>query len=85
MDGKEIERSERIQALQNFPVIEQQIREQEEAYCLKRAKDKEEAQRKLREEDENEAKERSHSVFEGQRYADISATLCANYEGLLST
>ncbi|XP_046929774.1 dynein axonemal assembly factor 11 [Lynx rufus] len=75
LDGKEIERSERIQALQNFPVIEQQIREQEEAYCLKRAKDKEEAQRKLREEDENEAKERSHSVFEGQRYADISATL----------
>ncbi|XP_044905738.1 dynein axonemal assembly factor 11 isoform X5 [Felis catus] len=66
LDGKEIERSERIQALQNFPVIEQQIREQEEAYCLKRAKDKEEAQRKLREEDENEAKERSHSVFEGQ-------------------
>ncbi|XP_040350385.1 dynein axonemal assembly factor 11 isoform X3 [Herpailurus yagouaroundi] len=66
LDGKEIERSERIQALQNFPVIEQQIREQEEAYCLKRAKDKEEAQRKLREEDENEAKERRHSVFEGQ-------------------
>ncbi|XP_025778594.1 protein tilB homolog [Puma concolor] len=75
LDGKEIERSERIQALQNFPVIEQQIREQEEAYRLKRAKDKEEAQRKLREEDENEAKERRHSVFEGQRYADISATL----------
>ncbi|XP_077606082.1 dynein axonemal assembly factor 11 isoform X1 [Crocuta crocuta] len=65
LDGKEIERSERIQALQNFPVIEQQVREQEEAYCLKRAQDKEEAQRKLREEEENEAKERSHSDFEG--------------------
>ena len=46
LDGKEIERSERIQALQNLPVVEQRIREQEKAYCLKRAKDKEEAQRK---------------------------------------
>ncbi|EPY77816.1 protein TILB-like protein [Camelus ferus] len=51
LDGKEIERSERIQALQNFPVVEQQIREQEKAYCLRRAKDKEEAQRKLQEEE----------------------------------
>ncbi|XP_034867855.1 dynein axonemal assembly factor 11 isoform X1 [Mirounga angustirostris] len=66
LDGKEIERSERIQALQNFPVIEQQIREQEKAYCLKRAKDKEEAQRNLREEEENEAKGRSYPGFEGQ-------------------
>ncbi|XP_039701821.1 dynein axonemal assembly factor 11 [Pteropus medius] len=57
LDGKEIERSERIQALQNFPVIEQQIREQEKAYFLKRAKDKEEAQRKLQEEHEKEAEE----------------------------
>ncbi|XP_032271871.1 protein tilB homolog isoform X3 [Phoca vitulina] len=66
LDGKEIERSERIQALQNFPVIEQQIREQEKAYCLKRAKDKEEVQRNLREEEENEAKGRSYPGFEGQ-------------------
>ncbi|XP_012907226.1 dynein axonemal assembly factor 11 isoform X2 [Mustela putorius furo] len=66
LDGKEIERSERIQALQNFPVIEQQIREQEKAYCLKRAKDKEEAQRNLREEEEKEAKARSYLGFEGQ-------------------
>ncbi|XP_072630626.1 dynein axonemal assembly factor 11 isoform X1 [Canis lupus baileyi] len=63
LDGKEIERSERIQALQNFPVIEQQIREQEKAYCLRRAKDKEEALKNLREEDKNEAEERS---YEGQ-------------------
>ncbi|XP_011221212.1 protein tilB homolog isoform X3 [Ailuropoda melanoleuca] len=66
LDGKEIERSERIQALQNFPVIEQQIGEQEKAYCLKRAKDKEEAQRNLREEEENEAKGRNYPGFEGQ-------------------
>lgn len=57
LDGKEIERSERIQALQDFPVIEQQIREQEEAYFLRRAKDKEEAQRRLQEEREEEAEE----------------------------
>nr|KAF6405200.1 leucine rich repeat containing 6 [Rousettus aegyptiacus] len=57
LDGKEIERSERIQALQDFPVIEQQIREQEEAYFLRRAKDKEEAQRRLQEEREEEPEE----------------------------
>ena len=51
LDGKEIERSERIQALQNFAAVERKIREQEKAYCLKRAKDKEEAQRKLKEEE----------------------------------
>ncbi|XP_073749320.1 dynein axonemal assembly factor 11 isoform X4 [Callorhinus ursinus] len=67
LDGKEIERSERIQALQNFPVIEQQIGEQERAYCLRRAKDKEEAQRNLREEEGNEAKGRSYPGFEGWR------------------
>ena len=74
LDGKEIERSERIQALQNFPVIEQQIREQEKAYCLRRAKDKEEALKNLREEDKNEAEERS---YEGQRYGNVSTTLHA--------
>ncbi|XP_045037627.2 dynein axonemal assembly factor 11 [Desmodus rotundus] len=57
LDGKEIERSERIQALQNFPEIERQIREQEKAYCLRRAKDKKEAQRKLREEHEDREEE----------------------------
>ncbi|XP_027439808.1 protein tilB homolog isoform X4 [Zalophus californianus] len=67
LDGKEIERSERIQALQNFPVIEQQIGEQERAYCLRRAKDKEEAQRNLQEEEGNEAKGRSYPGFEGWR------------------
>ncbi|XP_066120713.1 dynein axonemal assembly factor 11 isoform X1 [Saccopteryx bilineata] len=57
LDGKEIERSERIQALQDFPVIEQQIGEQEKAYCLRRAKDKKEAERKLQEERENREEE----------------------------
>ncbi|XP_077023805.1 dynein axonemal assembly factor 11 isoform X3 [Tamandua tetradactyla] len=76
LDGKEIERSERIQALQNYPVIEQQIREQEEAYCFKRAKDKEEAERKLQEKHKNEDKtKRSQPGFDGRWYTDISAAL----------
>ncbi|KAF5915296.1 hypothetical protein HPG69_011761, partial [Diceros bicornis minor] len=80
LDGKEIERSERIQALQNFPVIEQQIREQEKAYCLKRAKDKEEAQRKLRENANGDKKERSQPGFDGRWYTDIGATLYAHFQ-----
>ncbi|XP_003792918.1 protein tilB homolog [Otolemur garnettii] len=76
LDGKEIERSERIQALQNYPVIKQQIREQEKAYCLKRTKEKEEAQRKLQEEHKSEGKKRrSNSGFDGRWYTDINATL----------
>lgn len=78
LDGKEIERSERIQALQNFPVIERQIREQEEAYCLRRAKDKEEVQRKLQEEQENKEK-KSRPGFDGRWYTDVAATLYVNH------
>lgn len=73
LDGKEIERSERIQALQNFPVVERQIRQQEEAYRLQRAQDKEEAQRKLREELENK-EQKSRPGFDGRRYTDLGAT-----------
>lgn len=78
LDGKEIERSERIQALQNFPVVEGQIREQERAYCLKRAKDKKEAQRKLQEEHEHKEKE-SHPGLDGRWDADIGPTPYVNY------
>ncbi|NXW10691.1 TILB protein, partial [Fregetta grallaria] len=46
---EEIERSERIQALQNYPEVKQKIREQEQAYLLKRAREKEEAQRRMQE------------------------------------
>ncbi|XP_019506810.1 PREDICTED: protein tilB homolog isoform X1 [Hipposideros armiger] len=79
LDGKEIERSERIQALQNFPVIERQIREQEKAYCLRRAQDKEEAQRKLQEENENKEK-KSHPGFDGCLFTDIASTLPPSVE-----
>ncbi|XP_016071477.1 PREDICTED: protein tilB homolog [Miniopterus natalensis] len=79
LDGKEIERSERIQALQNFPVVEGQIREQERAYCLKRAKDKKEAQRKLQEEHEHKEKE-SHPGLDGRWDADIGPTPLSSVE-----
>ncbi|OPJ88383.1 dynein axonemal assembly factor 11 [Patagioenas fasciata] len=49
LDSKEIERSERIQALQNYPEVKQKIREQEQAYILKRAREKDEAQRRMQE------------------------------------
>ncbi|NXF93881.1 TILB protein, partial [Eubucco bourcierii] len=49
LDSKEIERSERIQALQSYPEVQQKIREQEKAYLLQRAREKEEAQRRMRE------------------------------------
>ncbi|XP_072116610.1 dynein axonemal assembly factor 11-like isoform X3 [Mobula birostris] len=41
LDGKEINRSEQIQALQDFPMVQQCILEQQAAYILKRAKEKE--------------------------------------------
>ncbi|XP_036621113.1 protein tilB homolog [Trichosurus vulpecula] len=77
LDGKEIERSERIKALQNYPVIEQKIREQEKAYCLKRSKEKEEAERKLQEEEEKEKQKenRNNPGFSGHQYTDIDNTI----------
>ncbi|XP_035305557.1 protein tilB homolog [Cricetulus griseus] len=78
LDGKEIERSERIQAFQNYPAVEQQIREQEKAYCLKRAKEKEEAQRKLEEEDEG--KKKSHPGSDGRWYTDTHAARPSSME-----
>nr|KAF6300650.1 leucine rich repeat containing 6 [Myotis myotis] len=72
LDGKEIERSERIQALQDFPEVERQVREQEKAYCRRRARDKSEAQRKLREEQERGEKE-GHPGSDGRWDADVAA------------
>ncbi|XP_072007270.1 dynein axonemal assembly factor 11 isoform X2 [Engystomops pustulosus] len=43
LDGKEIDRSERIQALQDYRQVQQQISEQEEVYLLKRLRDRQEA------------------------------------------
>lgn len=57
LDSKEIERSERIKALQNYPEVKWKIREQERAYLLKRAREKEEAQRKMQERKDEKQKQ----------------------------
>lgn len=77
LDGKEIGRSERIQALQNYPVVEEQIREQEKAYQLRRAKEKEEALGKLAEGCEQEDK-KTNPGTDGLPSTDIPVTLYVN-------
>ncbi|NXE89605.1 TILB protein, partial [Menura novaehollandiae] len=57
LDSKEIERSERIKALQNYPEVKWKIREQEQAYFLKRAREKEEAQRRMQERKDKKQKQ----------------------------
>ncbi|NXX77742.1 TILB protein, partial [Urocolius indicus] len=57
LDSKAIERSERIQALQDYPEVKQKIIEQEKAYLLKRAREKEAAQRKMQERQDKKQKE----------------------------
>ncbi|KAJ1194206.1 hypothetical protein NDU88_003500 [Pleurodeles waltl] len=79
LDGKEIERTERIRAMQNYPAVQKQIREQEQAYQLKRAKQKEEAQIKVEEKDLSRQKARRPG-FDGRWYTDINNTIenCAD-------
>ncbi|XP_066434878.1 dynein axonemal assembly factor 11 isoform X2 [Eleutherodactylus coqui] len=48
LDGKQIERSERIRALQDYQQVQQRIMEQEEAYLLKRSGERQEAQNQSR-------------------------------------
>lgn len=62
LDSKEIERSERIQALQNYPEVKQKIREQEQAYLLKRAREKEEAQRRMQERKDKKQKQMESNI-----------------------
>ncbi|NXA58103.1 TILB protein, partial [Mohoua ochrocephala] len=57
LDSKEIERSERIKALQNYAEVKWKIREQERAYLLKRAREKEEAQRRMQERKDKKQKQ----------------------------
>uniref|UniRef100_A0A8C4UC62 Leucine-rich repeat-containing protein 6 n=1 Tax=Falco tinnunculus TaxID=100819 RepID=A0A8C4UC62_FALTI len=57
LDSKEIERSERIQALQNYPEVKQKIREQEQVYLLKRTREKEETQRRMQEKKDKKQKQ----------------------------
>ncbi|XP_054841195.1 dynein axonemal assembly factor 11 [Eublepharis macularius] len=59
LDSQEIRHSERLQALQNYPEVKKQIKEQEQAYLLKRSQEKEEAQCQAHEKREKKKKERT--------------------------
>ncbi|XP_072269371.1 dynein axonemal assembly factor 11 isoform X2 [Pyxicephalus adspersus] len=76
LDGKEIERSERIQALQDYTQVQQQIKEQEEAYLLKRAREREEAEKKSStKQTASKAPPEKKPGFDGRWYTDINNTL----------
>uniref|UniRef100_A0A8C0ITR3 Leucine-rich repeat-containing protein 6 n=1 Tax=Chelonoidis abingdonii TaxID=106734 RepID=A0A8C0ITR3_CHEAB len=74
LDSKEIERSERIQALQNYRQVEKQIRDQEQAYLLKRAREKEEALKKIQEKQEKKKEKqiKPKPGFDRRWYTDIN-------------
>ncbi|MGH0166027.1 UNVERIFIED_CONTAM: hypothetical protein FKN15_061465 [Acipenser sinensis] len=77
LDGKEIERSDRIKAMQNLRQVQLQIREQEQAYLKKRDKEKQEAKKKLEnpnQKEKSEAKENKPG-FDGRWYTDINNTI----------
>ncbi|XP_069477748.1 dynein axonemal assembly factor 11 [Ambystoma mexicanum] len=74
LDGKEIERTERIRAQQSYPVVRQQIRDQEQTYLRKRVKQKEEALAKLQEKASSKTKGNKPG-FDGRWYTDINNTI----------
>ncbi|KAG7455331.1 hypothetical protein MATL_G00255620 [Megalops atlanticus] len=78
LDGKEIRRSERIQAGQGLEAVRQRVLEQERAYLERRAREKEEAQGRHKKEEET-AKERKPG-FDGRWYTDINNTVPVSEE-----
>ncbi|XP_069588035.1 dynein axonemal assembly factor 11 isoform X1 [Ranitomeya imitator] len=74
LDGKEIERSERIQALQDYHQVQQQIKEQEECYRLKRARERQEAQSKSCSQP-SVSKHGKKPGYDGRWYTDINNRL----------
>uniref|UniRef100_A0A8C5MS27 Dynein axonemal assembly factor 11 n=1 Tax=Leptobrachium leishanense TaxID=445787 RepID=A0A8C5MS27_9ANUR len=76
LDGKEIERSERIQAMQDYPKVQLQIRGQEADYLQKRALEKEAAREKVTERRNRPKKpDKDNPGFDGRWYTDINNTL----------
>ncbi|NWI98453.1 TILB protein, partial [Crypturellus undulatus] len=73
LDSKEIERSERIRALQDYPEVKEKIREQEKAYLLKRAREKEDAQKRMQ-----EKKEKKENQMQSKLGTDSPDTICDN-------
>ncbi|KAM8966805.1 dynein axonemal assembly factor 11-like [Pelodytes ibericus] len=72
LDGKEIERSEQIQAVQDYPQVQLQIKSQEEDYLRKRALEREKAQEKST---ETESQYKKKPGFDGPRYTNIKNAL----------
>lgn len=79
LDGKEVEKSERIKAIQNLGIIRPRIIEQQENYKKKRAKQKAEAEQKEKEEEERKRKDeevqkntQNKAGFDGRWYTDIN-------------
>ncbi|KAL7984056.1 hypothetical protein Chor_002626 [Crotalus horridus] len=84
LDCKEITRSERIQALQNYPALERKIQEQEQNYLLKREEEKKEAERRMLEkqkERKEKKKKGQYSGFDKQSRADIKTPTYYSVEG----
>ncbi|XP_026230648.1 protein tilB homolog isoform X2 [Anabas testudineus] len=73
LDGTEINRSERIRAFQGLEEVKRRVWEQEKDYLRKRAKEKEDTQRKELG-GEKEIKERKPG-FDGRWYTDINNTI----------
>ncbi|NXD05896.1 TILB protein, partial [Nothocercus nigrocapillus] len=73
LDSKEIERSERIRALQDYPEVREKIIEQEKAYLLKRAREKEDAQRRMQ-----EKREKRENQMQSKLGIDSPNSLCDN-------
>uniref|UniRef100_A0A6I8S0M3 Dynein axonemal assembly factor 11 n=1 Tax=Xenopus tropicalis TaxID=8364 RepID=A0A6I8S0M3_XENTR len=76
LDGKEIERSERIQAAQDYPQVQGKIKEQEEAYLRKRAAEREKATNNLQQKQKEGRKAQEKKPgFDRRWYTDINNTI----------
>ncbi|XP_070604412.1 dynein axonemal assembly factor 11 [Erythrolamprus reginae] len=86
LDSKEITRSERIQALQNYPELERKIHEQEQAYLLKRGEEKKEAEKRMqeRQKERKEKKKEQALGCDQQPRADIKTPMCYSVEGAVN-
>ncbi|CAK6975942.1 LOW QUALITY PROTEIN: dynein axonemal assembly factor 11 [Scomber scombrus] len=73
LDGTEINRSEKIQALQGLEEVRRRVWQQEQEYVRKREREKEEAQRKAAGEERKGDKE-GKPGFDGRWYTDINNT-----------
>lgn len=73
LDGREITRSERTQAVQNYPEVAKRIQEQEQAYLLKRAREREEAElKKLEKWKKEEMEMDDHLGFDIQQSTGVN-------------